>query len=179
MQHIKEIIFSLSTAAVFIAGSIPAITTSPQISKPVEHIETVEEITEAVTEQPKEETTEATVYERETPYTIQHLGEFEVTAYCGCSDCCGAWGEDRPTDEDGRPIIYTASGARAEQGVTVAADTDVFPFGTELVINGNTYTVQDVGGAIEGNRIDIYFDNHQSAVTFGRRWLDVSKVVNE
>lgn len=43
--------------------------------------------------------------------------EYEATAYCSCEKCCGSWALNRP---DG--IVYTASGAVAEQGVTIAAD---------------------------------------------------------
>ena len=56
----------------------------------------------------------------------------------------------------------------------MAADTRVFPFGTKIVIDGHTYTVQDRGGAINGNRIDIYFDSHQAALNFGRQTKTVT-----
>ena len=86
---------------------------------------------------------------------------YVVTAYCGCSRCCG------------KSTGITASGARAVQGVTVAAPAK-FAFGTKLNIGGNVYTVQDRGGAIQGNRIDIYFSSHQAALAWGRRTLPVS-----
>ena len=45
-----------------------------------------------------------------------------------------------------------------------------YPFGTKVEIKGmGTYIVQDRGGAINGNRIDIYFDSHSEALNFGRR----------
>jgi 3D (Asp-Asp-Asp) domain-containing protein len=56
----------------------------------------------------------------------------------------------------------------------VAADTDVLPFGTKVIIDGNTYIVQDRGGAIKGNRIDLYFDSHQEALNFGRQTKEVT-----
>ena len=84
-----------------------------------------------------------------------NLGEYKLTAYCACKKCCGK--------TDG----ITASGVKAKEGVTVAADTRVLPFGTKLFINGHEYIVQDKGGAIKGNKIDIYFDNHQEALEFG------------
>ena len=43
--------------------------------------------------------------------------EAVATAYCPCERCCGSWALNRP---DG--IVYTASGAEAVQGVTIAAD---------------------------------------------------------
>ena len=83
------------------------------------------------------------------------LGVFKLTAYCACSKCCGK--------SDG----ITASGVKAVEGVTIAADTRVLPFGTKVIINGHEYIVQDKGGSIKGNRIDVYFDSHQKALEFG------------
>ena len=81
---------------------------------------------------------------------------FTVTAYCPCEKCCGAYANG-----------YTATGEKATQGVTVAADPDVLPMGTEIQIDGHTYTVQDTGGAIKGNRLDLYFDSHEDALRWG------------
>lgn len=64
---------------------------------------------------------------------------------------------------------YTATGAKATQGVTIAADPDVLPMGTEIELDGHTYTVQDTGGAIAGNRLDLYFDSHEDALRWGVR----------
>lgn len=96
--------------------------------------------------------------------TSNSLGVYEVTAYCACSSCCGK--------SDG----VTASGTQATAGRTIAADTNVLPFGTKVKINGIIYTVEDRGGAIKGNRIDIYFDSHEEALAFGRQRVEVFKV---
>lgn len=91
--------------------------------------------------------------------------EYEATAYCSCEKCCGSWALNRP---DG--IVYTASGAVAEQGVTIAADWDVLPPGTVVYIDGlGERVVQDRGGAIKGNAVDIYFEDHHEALVFGRQ----------
>ena len=58
----------------------------------------------------------------------------------------------------------TASGAPTVEGVTIAADPSI-PFGTKLKINGHVYTVQDRGGAIRGNHIDIYVSSHSKALS--------------
>ena len=42
-----------------------------------------------------------------------------------------------------------------------------------MVINGKTYVVEDRGGAIHGNRIDIYLNSHQEALQWGVRYVDV------
>lgn len=88
-----------------------------------------------------------------------------ATAYCPCKKCCGEWAENRP---DG--IVYTASGAIAQEGVTIAADWNIYPPGTTLYIEGlGEYIVQDRGGAIMGQKVDIYFENHEDALQFGRQ----------
>lgn len=92
----------------------------------------------------------------------ESLGDFEITAYCPCSKCCGFWADG-----------VTACGAIAEEGKTIAADTDILPFGTKVKINGKIYTVQDTGGAIKGKRIDIFFENHQTALDWGRQTIEV------
>ena len=50
---------------------------------------------------------------------------------------------------------------------SVATDPDVIPMGTEVEIDGHIYIAQDVGGAISGNRIDLYFDSHEDALQWG------------
>ena len=99
---------------------------------------------------------------------LNSLGEYTITHYCPCEICCGVWAENRP---DG--IVYTASGAVAEAGVTVAVDPEIIPYGTKLVINGHEYIAQDCGGAIQGNRIDIYCDSHSEALEHGVKYSEV------
>ena len=91
--------------------------------------------------------------------------EFTATAYCPCEKCCGIWAKDRPNG-----IVYTASGAVAQEGVTIAADWDVLPPGTVVFIDGlGERIVQDRGGGVTGNAVDIYFTDHQTALQFGRQ----------
>ena len=91
--------------------------------------------------------------------------ECVITAYCPCEKCCGIWAKNRPNG-----VVYTASGEVAQEGVTVAADWDVYPAGTVLRIEGmGEYIVQDVGGAVNGNHIDIFLDSHEKAVNFGKQ----------
>ena len=87
-------------------------------------------------------------------------GVYKVTAYCACMYCCGK--------TDG----VTASGTQATANRTIAAPS-TFAFGTKVIMNGITYTVEDRGGAIQGNRIDIYMDTHQEALQWGVRYIDV------
>ncbi len=89
-----------------------------------------------------------------------YLGQFVATAYCPCVACCG------------KTNGITACGAKAQANHTIATDSR-FAFGTQLVIDGQVYTVEDRGGAIEGNRIDIFFNTHEEALQYGRRTVDV------
>ncbi len=88
---------------------------------------------------------------------------YKITAYCPCSKCCGK--------TNGR----TASGTKATAGRTVAASSK-FAFGTKLNIGGHIYTVEDRGGAINGNKIDIFVNSHAEALQWGVRYLNVNVV---
>ena len=88
---------------------------------------------------------------------------FKVTAYCSCTKCCG------------KVTGRTASGTHATAGQTVAASGQ-FAFGTKLIINGQEYTVEDRGGAIQGNRIDIYMNSHAEALAWGVKYLPVQVI---
>lgn len=64
----------------------------------------------------------------------------------------------------------TASGTKTEEGITVAADWRVLPKGTRVYIDGvGERTVQDKGGAIKGQKIDVYFESEKEALEFGRK----------
>ena len=86
---------------------------------------------------------------------------YKITAYCPCSKCCG------------KSNGITASGTKATAGRTVAA-SGKFALGTKLNINGHIYTVEDRGGAINGNKIDIFVNSHSEALAWGVRYLPVS-----
>ena len=93
----------------------------------------------------------------------KYLGEYKITYYCACMKCCG------------KTNGITASGERVKAGVTVAAPKE-FPFGTKLLINGQTYIVQDRGGAIKNKRIDIYCETHEEALKNGVDYYDVYEI---
>ena len=97
----------------------------------------------------------------------QFLGVFTLTAYCSCEKCCGEWAYNRPVDDMGNEIVIGASGYRLVSNVSVAVDPAVIPYGTELEIDGKTYIAHDCGGAVKGNRIDVYFADHKEALNFG------------
>lgn len=101
------------------------------------------------------------------------LGWFCLTAYCGCPECCGEYGENRPLDENGNAIVVGAAGVPLEAGVSIAADPSVIALGSTVYIDGQPYNVHDTGGAIEGNRIDVYFADHAEALAFGVQYAEV------
>lgn len=85
---------------------------------------------------------------------------YEATAYTASDDECGK--------SDG----ITASGKMVDVG-QVAMSTSI-PFGTKIYIDGlGEFEVTDRGGAIHGNRIDIYMPTKQQAFEFGCKQVKV------
>ena len=101
-----------------------------------------------------------------TPVTATSSGEcigtFTVTAYCGCEKCSGGHNK-------------TASGTTPTEGRTIAADTSILPFGSQVVIDGVVYTVEDRGSGVNGNHIDIFFATHDKAMAYGSKTVKVYK----
>ncbi len=93
--------------------------------------------------------------------------QMRVTAYCPCPKCCGEY-------SDG----VTACGHEIRPGDTFAAADGRYSFGTEMLIPGysNSQPVQvlDRGGAIKGNRLDVFFATHQEALEWGVKYLEVN-----
>jgi 3D (Asp-Asp-Asp) domain-containing protein len=67
----------------------------------------------------------------------------------------------------------TATGVRAREGRTIAVDPKVISYGTHVLINGHEYVAEDCGGAIKGNDIDIYLEDHDRVYESGVDWYDV------
>lgn len=64
----------------------------------------------------------------------------------------------------------TASGTRVQEGRTIAVDPDVIPLGWWVYIEGVGFRrAEDTGGAIKGNKIDVYYDSLEQAIHFGRK----------
>lgn len=81
----------------------------------------------------------------------------ELTAYCPCAKCCGNWAGGK-----------TASGTTPTAGRTVGVDPAVIPLGATVYIDGHAYKAEDTG-AFKGAVVDIYMENHEEALRFGRR----------
>lgn len=100
--------------------------------------------------------------------TKKNHGKFIVTHYCGCSKCCGTYSSGSES------IAYGASGTALEAFVSVAVDPRVIPLGTVLRdAQGNVYRAEDTGGAIKGNRIDLFVGDHEEALKLGRSEIEL------
>ena len=60
-------------------------------------------------------------------------------------------------------------------GRTVACNLNRFSIGTELMIDGHEYIVEDTGNLSE-NMIDIYFDSHEEALQYGSQWKTIEVI---
>lgn len=88
--------------------------------------------------------------------------ELNVSAYCACEKCCG------------KSNGITASNTKAQQWHTVAAGSS-YKFGTKIYIpdlagtpSGGWFVVEDRGGKIDDDHLDVFFEDHQAAKQFGR-----------
>lgn len=90
-------------------------------------------------------------------YELIYIGDFKISYYCNelYLHTCGGTGT-------------TASGKRTEVGVTAAADWSVLPKGSMVYIeNVGFREIQDKGGAVKGNHIDVLVDLHSEAQQLG------------
>lgn len=111
----------------------------------------------------KEETTNALA--KKVAGKKPQIKTFNTSAYCSCSKCCG------------KESKITSSGAQASSWYTLAAGKG-YPVGTIIYIpyfkdkpNGGWFVVQDRGGAISNNKLDVYMGTHLQALQFGRKNL--------
>lgn len=89
---------------------------------------------------------------------LEYLGEFNCTAYCieKYEHICGT----------GSGI--TASGQPVQAGVSVAVKNSNLPYGTIIYIEGiGIRIVQDTGGGLQSNQIDMAMETHEQALNWG------------
>ncbi|MFV2049233.1 3D domain-containing protein [Metabacillus sp. YM-086] len=72
-------------------------------------------------------------------------------------------------------ITYSGVKVKRDLYSTVAADLDVFPIGTILFIPGYGYgVVADKGGAIKGNKLDLYYETVKEVYNnWGKKQIEV------
>ncbi|MHC4463492.1 MAG: 3D domain-containing protein [Planctomycetota bacterium] len=89
-----------------------------------------------------------------------------VTAYCPCEKCCGEYADG-----------ITACGHKIRPGDAFVAADRRYSFGTEMLVpgynDGQLVKVLDRGGAIRGDRLDVFFHSHEQALKWGVKYLDV------
>lgn len=67
----------------------------------------------------------------------------------------------------------TATGTQTRVGV-VAVDPSIIPLGSRLYIDGYGFCrAEDTGGAIKGNKVDLFLPTREDCRQFGRRWVTV------
>ena len=68
----------------------------------------------------------------------------------------------------------TATGTTPKWG-TIAVDPSVIPYGTKVYIPkfDMVFTAEDCGGAIKGNKIDIFMNSEADCVNFGRQNIEI------
>ena len=96
---------------------------------------------------------------------LEYIGEYKLTFYCPCYQCSEGWGHQ------------TSSGATCQEGTTVACA--ILPAGTPIYIEGYGYRiVQDTGGGVRGNHIDIFKESHYECLQHGIKYAKVYLVKN-
>ena len=159
--------------AMVIGASITALIVKP---KPTIAQEAMSPTVEPYFFTPKVQVIEPTVEPTTEPIieepVAEVLGEYRITAYCPCEICCGDWAKNRPNG-----IVVGAAGKELEAGLSVAAS---LPLGTKINIDGiGEYEVQDkianwVLEKYDNKVIDIYFETHEDAQSFGLQHKKVS-----
>lgn len=117
-------------------------------------------LTEKEVEQAENEMIEAALLARS-----ERIDNVTVTHYCICEKCCG-----KSPDDSGYGI--TASGLYATPGVSVAVDTSIIPLGSTVMADFGDgelvyFRADDTGSSINGNKIDVCMDSHESALNAG------------
>ncbi|CAM3642527.1 3D domain-containing protein [Aeromicrobium ponti] len=108
----------------------------------------------AVTEKPAEAAKEE---------TAQQVLTMEATAYtANCEGCSG----------------ITATGINLKENPNqkvISVDPNVIPLGTKVHVEGYGEAIAgDTGGAIKGNKIDIFIPSKEDAINFGRQTVKVT-----
>lgn len=94
--------------------------------------------------------------------------EFYVSATAYTASCTGCSG-----------ITATGINLKANPGLKViAVDPSVIPLGSKVWVEGYGNAIAgDTGGAIKGNKIDLFMPNRSDAIAFGRKQVKV-KILN-
>lgn len=100
--------------------------------------------------------------------TEEYMGEMGIAAYCSCGLC---------VRRSNGYITY--SGQRPVQGITVAANLEIFEIGDQVRIGEQVYEVQDKLSSKAKESLRLYFDSHEAALDFGRTTFPVYRVLRK
>ena len=115
------------------------------------------------------------IYEHDGVYYMkgESYGNFSLTGFCACKICGSGTG-------------YTASGKKVRENHTVAADWNLLPKNTMIILENavgkdgtvydGVYQVEDKGGGVKNKHIDIYRPTHELAALvthYGKAYGDV------
>lgn len=74
----------------------------------------------------------------------------------------------------------TKTGTSPKEGRTIAVDPEVIPLNSEVYVSCESwpevngwYIAEDTGGVIKGNIIDVYLQDYDTCLQFGRRQVEV------
>ena len=85
-----------------------------------------------------------------------------------------SWYSPKELGKETASQLRTSRGLIPKEGRTIAVDPKVIPYGTTVYIEGYGYFVaEDCGGAIKGNRIDIFTNSYSHAISQGRKVANV------
>ena len=99
-------------------------------------------------------------------YNFTRAIKMTSTAYDATFESCGK-------TPDNPHYGVTASGLKVRPGI-VAVDPRVIPLGTWLYVEGyGEALAADTGGAIKGNKIDLYFDSPSDVKKYGKKSVKV------
>lgn len=91
---------------------------------------------------------------------------FVITGYCNAS--CG-----KPINHSAYAIM--ANGERTHEGAIACPFW--MPLGSSVFVKGRRLECKDRGGAIRGNRLDIWFPSCEEALEWGRRKLSAKIII--
>ncbi|MFA8998124.1 3D domain-containing protein [Clostridioides difficile] len=91
------------------------------------------------------------------------IGKFKVSAFCNCKKC----------KINSEPKVKY----RNYEGVNVAVDPNIIPFGDKIYIEGlGIRQAQPSSQKVTGKEIKVYVKTHDEVVNFGTKTIDVHKV---
>ena len=94
---------------------------------------------------------------------FQKLGRFKLSWYSPKE-----LGKEKPEQ------LHTSTGKIPKEGRTIAVDPKLIPYGSIVYIQDyGLYVAEDCGGAIKGNRIDVFTASYSKALSMGHKVAQV------